>query len=100
MKRTTFILIAACCIFTITKVFGVDVTNLVLATGSERGIYYGLGTNIAEVAKRSNLTVEVLRTQGSRENLLLLAKGGAQFCIAQSDVIHEALVGPNLSRSR
>jgi TRAP transporter TAXI family solute receptor len=93
MKRIPIILIAACYLFTFTNVFGVDVTNLVLATGSKSGIYYGLGTNLAESAKHENLSVEVLPTQGSRENLLLLAQGKAQFCIAQSDVIHEALTG-------
>ena len=93
MKRIPIILIAACNIFCITNVSRADGTNLVLATGSVSGIYYGLGTNLAESAKHENLSMEVLPTQGSRENLLLLAKGQAQFCIAQSDVIHEALTG-------
>jgi len=93
MKRTPVILISTLHLLTIINVFSVDKTNLVLATGSERGVYYKLGTNIAENAKDSNLTIEVLPTQGSRENLLLLSKGGAQLCIAQSDVVHEALAG-------
>ena len=93
MKRTSVILISALCLLTIANAFGVDETNLVLATGSERGVYYGLGTNIAESAKRSNLTIKVLPTEGSRENLLLLSKGTAQLCIAQSDMVHEALTG-------
>ncbi len=93
MKRTPVILISALYLLTIINVFSVDNTKLILATGSQRGVYFEIGTNIAKNAKRSNLTIEVLPTEGSVENLLLLSKGTVQLCIAQSDAVHEALAG-------
>ena len=66
---------------------------LVLATGSEKGVYYALGQDIAEVAKKSGLRISVLSSQGSQENLYWLSEDKAQLCIAQSDTVYNAYNG-------
>ena len=66
---------------------------LILATGSEKGVYYGLGQDIAEVAKKSGLSINVLSSQGSQENLYWLLEDKAQLCIAQSDTVYNAYNG-------
>jgi TRAP transporter TAXI family solute receptor len=93
MKKRSFMLLWAFHFLAVVNVFSVDKDKLILATGSELGIYYKLGTNMAERAKSSGLAVEVLPTQGSRENLLLLSKDSVQLCIAQSDIVHDAMTG-------
>lgn len=67
--------------------------TLTLATGSEKGVYYALGQGIAEVAKKSNIKINVVSSQGSRENLLWLSGNKAQLCIAQSDTVYNAYNG-------
>ena len=81
------------CVLSALPGFSAANTNLVLATGSEQGVYFRIGTAIAANAKGSGLALNVMHTEGSRENLLLLSSGKAQLCIAQSDVIQEALAG-------
>lgn len=66
---------------------------LTLAAGSEKGIYYVLGQNIAEVAKKSGLRINVLSSQGSQENLYWLSEDKAQLCIAQSNTVYNAYNG-------
>jgi hypothetical protein len=66
---------------------------LILATGSEKGVYYALGQDIAEVAKKSGLRIDVLSSQGSQENLYWLSENKAQLCIAQSDTVYNAYNG-------
>ena len=67
--------------------------TLTLATGSEKGVYYALGQGITEVAKKSNIRINVLSSQGSVENLYWLSKGKAQLCIAQSDTVYNMYNG-------
>ncbi|MFX1298288.1 MAG: TAXI family TRAP transporter solute-binding subunit [Promethearchaeota archaeon] len=66
---------------------------LTLATGSEKGVYYALGQDIAEVAKKSGLKINVLSSQGSQENLFWLLEDKAQLCLAQSDTVYNAYNG-------
>lgn len=66
---------------------------LTLATGSEKGVYYALGQGVAEIAKKSNIRIEVLSSQGSVENLYWLSKDKAKVCIAQSDTVYNAYNG-------
>lgn len=66
---------------------------LTLATGSEKGVYFAIGQGITEVAKKSNIKINVLSSQGSVENLEWLSKDKAQLCIAQSDTVYNAYNG-------
>jgi TRAP transporter TAXI family solute receptor len=66
---------------------------LILATGSEKGVYYALGQDIADVAKKSGLRINVLSSQGSQENLYWLLEDKAQLCLAQSDTVYNAYNG-------
>ena len=66
---------------------------LTLATGSEKGVYYPLGQGIAEVAKKSNIKINVLSSQGSAENLYWVSNDKAQLCVAQSDTVYNAYNG-------
>jgi len=73
--------------------YGQNIDTLTLATGNEKGVYYPLGQGIAEVAKKSDIKINVLSSQGSVENLYWLSKGKAQLCIAQSDTVYNAYNG-------
>ncbi|MBN1364739.1 MAG: TAXI family TRAP transporter solute-binding subunit [Syntrophaceae bacterium] len=64
-----------------------------LATGNKSGVYYPLGIAIAEVAKEANLSIEVLQSGGSIENLHWLSQGNAELCFAQSDAVYYAFHG-------
>jgi len=63
------------------------VYNLTLATGGELGEYYEFGEALAEVVARHNpqIQIEVLETQGSRQNVELIAEKKAQLALVQSD---------------
>jgi TRAP transporter TAXI family solute receptor len=60
---------------------------LVLATGPESGTYYALGQALGRLleAERLAARVDVLATEGSGENMELLASGVADLAIVQSD---------------
>lgn len=68
-----------------------DILNL--ATGSKTGVYYPIGQGIAEVAKQSNIKINVLNSEGSVENLNWLEQGKVQLCLAQSDIVYNAYNG-------
>lgn len=71
-------------------------TRLRIATGSTRGVYYGLGSALSR-AWRDQLGLAeppvVLSTAGSQENVDLLAAGAADVVFSQVDVAAERLVG-------
>lgn len=70
-----------------------NINTFVLATGSEKGVYYALGQGIAEAAKKADININVLSSQGSAENLYWLSNDKAQLCIAQSDTVYNAYNG-------
>jgi TRAP transporter TAXI family solute receptor len=90
-----FVLCFAFCLFqlSVAASYADSGDTLTLATGSEKGIYYALGQGIAEAARKANVKIRVLKSQGSRENLLLVANNRAQLCIAQSDTVYDAYNG-------
>jgi TRAP transporter TAXI family solute receptor len=59
----------------------------VLATGPESGTYHALGLALGRLIEAEGLAtrVEVRPTEGSGENMQLLASGAAQLAIVQSD---------------
>ena len=60
---------------------------LVLATGPEEGAYHALGGALARLIEKEALapSVTVRATEGSRENVDLLARGEVDLAILQSD---------------
>lgn len=70
-----------------------DTGALIMATGSEKGVYYAIGKGISEVVAKANIKINVITTHGSQENLELVSQGKAQLCIVQSDTIYNAYNG-------
>ena len=71
-------------------------TRLRLATGSERGVYYRLGSALARTWQAElglTGTPIVLSTAGSVQNVALLAAGAADVVFSQVDAAAERLVG-------
>ncbi|MCJ7525115.1 MAG: TAXI family TRAP transporter solute-binding subunit, partial [Candidatus Aminicenantes bacterium] len=66
---------------------------LVFATGNKKGIYFSIGKTIAGTAGHMDIKIEILESEGSRENLLWVAEGKAQLCIAQGDTVYSAFNG-------
>jgi TRAP transporter TAXI family solute receptor len=68
--------------------------SLTVATGGTSGIYHGYGTSLAGVlTEQHDVTVEVLETGGSVENLQLLADGTAQVAFSAADAVDDAVRG-------
>ncbi|NJL84358.1 MAG: TAXI family TRAP transporter solute-binding subunit [Chloroflexaceae bacterium] len=63
--------------------------QLRMATGSERGNYYAIGTDIKTLAQeKGNLTLEVVPTEGALANLsLLLQEKTVSLALSQRDVL-------------
>lgn len=61
--------------------------DLRIATGSKLGTYFRFGSDIAGIAQQHGVTVKVLNTQGSLDNLELMKRGRADLAIVQSDAI-------------
>ena len=75
-------------------------TRLRVATGGTQGVYFTLGTALAEAwraALELDVAPEVIPTAGSRQNIELLAAGGADVAFSQLDTAadHLANVGPD-----
>jgi len=66
---------------------GVSTRPLVLATGPEEGAYHALGTALAGLLEEQGLapSVALRATEGSGENMALLATGDVDLAIVQSD---------------
>lgn len=94
-KLYLFALYFIFCLFQIkpSPSYAENTDTLILATGSEKGVYYALGQGITEVAEKSNIKINVLSSQGSVENLYWLSNGKVQLCIAQSDTVYNAYNG-------
>ena len=66
-------------------------SELVLATGTEGGTYYAVGLGMKRAIERQmpNVSVRVLPTLGSVENLELLQRGDVDLSIAQHDIVSD-----------
>lgn len=65
-----------------------------IAGGGVTGVYHDYGENLAAVISRDlDADAAVLETNGSVDNLRLIAAGDAQLGFAQSDAIADALAG-------
>ena len=58
-------------------------THVVLATGPEQSAYDGFGQRYAEALKRHGITVELVRTEGSADNLDRLREGTVELGFVQ-----------------
>ena len=67
--------------------------SAVLAAGTEDGIYTVLGHSLSDLLAKGGISLQVLSTGGSVENIELLESGRAQFAVVQSDVASAAIVG-------
>jgi TRAP transporter TAXI family solute receptor len=78
-----------------------DTIALNLATGNEKGVYFSVGKAIASAnVQMPFLKINVLPSQGSRENLLLLSQNKASLCLAQSDIVNDAYQGLGMFRTK
>lgn len=65
-----------------------------VAGGGVTGVYYDYGVHLASVLRRDlRVDAEVIRTNGSVDNLRLIGEGRAQLGFAQSDAIADAVAG-------
>lgn len=63
--------------------------ELVLATGSEQGLYFRIGQEISADLREHGINVRVVPSAGSVQNLELLASNQVQLCIAQADILRK-----------
>jgi uncharacterized protein len=63
------------------------ITQLTIATGSEKGEYYAFAKALAEVVSRhhSRIQITVLPTEGSQQNMQFLEEKRVQLAIVQND---------------
>lgn len=71
-----------------------DARPYVIAGGSETGVYYGYGEQLAAVLTRDlDVPVTIAETNGSVDNLLRIGSGEAVVGFAQSDATSDAVRG-------
>jgi TRAP transporter TAXI family solute receptor len=65
----------------------------VIATGSQLGIYFAIGQDIARIAAAADTPIymSVEATSGSIDNLIRIRNGTADFALLQSDIAHDSL---------
>jgi len=66
-----------------------------IATGSKSGVYYPIGEALAMILKKSfpGVTLNILETAGSVENLHLLRDGKVDLALVQNDIAFYAVEG-------
>ncbi|MBI5123669.1 TAXI family TRAP transporter solute-binding subunit, partial [Candidatus Roizmanbacteria bacterium] len=99
-KYKLYLLVFSFCVLRGTASYAEDSNILTLATGSEKGVYYAIGQGISDVAKRSNIKINVISSRGSVENLSWLSQGKIQLCMAQSDTVYNAYNGLGLFKEK
>ncbi|MBU1107540.1 MAG: TAXI family TRAP transporter solute-binding subunit [Candidatus Riflebacteria bacterium] len=70
-------------------------TEYTIATGSKSGVYFPIGEALAVILKKTfpNVTLKVLETGGSVENLQLLRDGKVDMALVQNDIAFYAAEG-------
>lgn len=66
-----------------------------LATGSRSGVYYPIGETLAQILKEEfpDVTLKVIETGGSVENLQLIKDKKVDLALVQNDIAHYAVNG-------
>jgi len=60
---------------------------LTIATGSSEGTYFKVAQDIKQIAEKEGIPIEVVQTNGSFDNINLLAAGKVDLAIMQLDVL-------------
>jgi uncharacterized protein len=60
---------------------------LTIATGSSEGTYFKIAQDIKQIADKEGIPIEVMQTNGSFDNINLLAAGKVDLAIMQLDVL-------------
>jgi TRAP transporter TAXI family solute receptor len=60
---------------------------LTIATGSSEGTYFKIAEDIKRIAEKEGIPIEVIQTNGSFDNINLLAAGKVDLAIMQLDVL-------------
>jgi uncharacterized protein len=60
---------------------------LTIATGSSEGTYFKIAQDIKQIAEKEGIPIEVVQTNGSFDNINLLAAGKVDLAIMQLDVL-------------
>lgn len=60
---------------------------LIIATGSSEGTYFKIAEDIKQIAEKEGIPIEVVQTNGSFDNINLLAAGKVDLAIMQLDVL-------------
>jgi uncharacterized protein len=61
--------------------------GLTIATGSSEGTYFKIAHDIKQIAEKEGIPIEVISTNGSFDNINLLASGKVDLAIMQLDVL-------------
>lgn len=94
LRSTAVALVALLCLSACTGDDGVDGAKYEIAGGDPSGVYYNYGQHLAEAVQRElGLDTQVVRTQGSVENLQLVGSGKALLGFAQGDTAVDAVLG-------
>ena len=66
-----------------------------IATGSKSGVYYPIGEVLDSIIKRQypDVTIKVIETDGSVDNLQMLAEGKVDMALVQNDIVYYACNG-------
>ena len=70
-----------------TLVFCQPALALTIATGTPEGTYYQIASDIEKVAEKDGIPVELIRTNGSFDNINLLGSGKVDLAILQVDAL-------------
>src|SRR5690242_2080317 len=85
--RTGFFAVIWLCVMPLALPVQAEET-LGIVTGPKTGTYYAIGKDIAQVAAKSNITVDVKPSQGSIDNIKRInSSENAALGIVQSDVL-------------
>ncbi len=70
-------------------------TEYTIATGSKSGVYYPIGEALAMILKQTfpGVTLNIMETAGSVENLQLLRDGKVDMALVQNDIAFYAVEG-------
>ena len=83
------------CLLTLAPGLNALPTNLVIASGEIGGVYFQMAGEFCRLVNLQSHAVQcsVLPTDGSQENLALLADGGADMALVQGDLLLAAYRG-------
>ena len=81
---------------------GLSKKEFTIATGSKSGVYYPIGETLAKILKENHpdITLKVLETNGSVENLGLVKEGKVDLALVQNDIAFYASHGEKMFKDQ